>query len=45
VPMPSDDTRPMPVMTTRLLKRPPWNPAGDPKVSGYPFLPLACESM
>jgi hypothetical protein len=26
VPMPSDDTRPMPVMTTRLFTRPPWDP-------------------
>jgi len=37
VPIPSDDTNPMPVMTTRLFKRPPWVP-------GY-FLPLAWASM
>ena len=35
VPIPSDDTSPMPVMTTRLVKI----------CSAYPFLVLACASM
>jgi hypothetical protein len=37
VPMPTADTIPIPVTTTRLVKRPPW-----PR--RY-FLPLACPSM
>ena len=35
VPIPSDDTRPMPLMTTRLLTMPPRD---------Y-FFPLPCASM
>jgi len=41
VPMPSDDTSPMPVMTTRLFN---VGPPGGPVASGY-FFPFACDSM
>jgi hypothetical protein len=41
VPMPSDDTSPMPVMTTRLLN---VDPRGGARVPGY-FFPFAWDSM